>query len=185
MVLAAKVGTAITAGTSSSATRSVTTRRGSTFPDSNSRTTSASSRVALRDPRIVTSLKTICRASSGTSPFSQARPCRHAALIASRTSTSFAGGTSPANRKAYEPPSTTAKSPRSGARMERPLSGCICHDPSRTCSRVCRSRRRALPSAASRTWRRLQGENQLPKVIRGVKFRDGIEVSVPTSHSAA
>src|SRR3954463_10518212 len=42
-----------------------------------------------------------------------------------------------------------------------------------------------LISAASRTWRRLQGENQLPKVIRGVKFRDGIEVNVPTSHSAA
>ena len=42
-----------------------------------------------------------------------------------------------------------------------------------------------LISAASRTWRRLQGENQLPKVIRGVKFSDGIEVSVPTSHSAA
>jgi putative transposase len=42
-----------------------------------------------------------------------------------------------------------------------------------------------LISAASRTWRRLQGENQLPKVIQGVKIRDGIEVSVPTSHSAA
>jgi hypothetical protein len=25
----------------------------------------------------------------------------------------------------------------------------------------------------------------LPKVIQGVKFRDGIEVSVPTSNSAA
>jgi hypothetical protein len=42
-----------------------------------------------------------------------------------------------------------------------------------------------LISAASRTWRRLQAENQLPKVIQGVTFRDGIEVSVPTSHSAA
>jgi len=42
-----------------------------------------------------------------------------------------------------------------------------------------------LISAASRTWRRLQGENQLPKIIQGVKFRDGIEVSVPTSDSAA
>jgi transposase-like protein len=42
-----------------------------------------------------------------------------------------------------------------------------------------------LISAASRTWRRLQGENQLPKIIQGVKFRDGIEVSEPTSHSAA
>ena len=34
-----------------------------------------------------------------------------------------------------------------------------------------------LVIAASRTWRRLKGENQLPKVINGVKFRDGIEVS--------
>ena len=42
-----------------------------------------------------------------------------------------------------------------------------------------------LITAAARTWRRLKGENQLPKVIQGVKFRDGIEVSVPTSHSAA
>jgi putative transposase len=42
-----------------------------------------------------------------------------------------------------------------------------------------------LISAASRTWRRLKGENQLPKIIQGVKFRDGIEVSVPTSNSAA
>jgi hypothetical protein len=30
-----------------------------------------------------------------------------------------------------------------------------------------------------------QGENQLPKVIRGVTFRDGIEVSVSTSNNAA
>jgi transposase-like protein len=42
-----------------------------------------------------------------------------------------------------------------------------------------------LISAASRTWWQLQGENQLPKVIQGVKFRDGTEVSVPTSYSAA
>lgn len=33
-----------------------------------------------------------------------------------------------------------------------------------------------LVMAASKTWRRLMGENQLPKVINGVKFRDGIEV---------
>ena len=32
-----------------------------------------------------------------------------------------------------------------------------------------------LIQAAAKTWRRLNGENQLPKVIRGVKFRDGIE----------
>jgi putative transposase len=42
-----------------------------------------------------------------------------------------------------------------------------------------------LITAAARTWRKLKGENQLPKVIQGVTFRDGIEVSVPTSHSAA
>ena len=42
-----------------------------------------------------------------------------------------------------------------------------------------------LITAASRTWRKLKGENQLSKVIQGVKFRDGIEVGVPTSQSAA
>ena len=42
-----------------------------------------------------------------------------------------------------------------------------------------------LITAAARTWRKLKGENQLPKVIQGVKFRDGIEVSVPTSQGAA
>ena len=34
-----------------------------------------------------------------------------------------------------------------------------------------------LVMAASKTWRRLQGQNQLPKVIQGVKFQDGIEVA--------
>jgi len=42
-----------------------------------------------------------------------------------------------------------------------------------------------LVTAAAKTWRRLQGENQLPKVIRGVTFRDGIEVTQTTSHNAA
>ena len=37
---------------------------------------------------------------------------------------------------------------------------------------------------AANTWRRLQGQNQLPKVIKGVKFRDGIEVA-PETKSAA
>ena len=32
-----------------------------------------------------------------------------------------------------------------------------------------------LVMAASKTWRRLRGQNQLPKVIDGVKFNDGIE----------
>src|SRR5271154_2651177 len=32
-----------------------------------------------------------------------------------------------------------------------------------------------LTMAASKTWRRLNGQNQLPKVINGVRFKDGIE----------
>ena len=32
-----------------------------------------------------------------------------------------------------------------------------------------------LVMAASRTWRRLKGQNQLPKVVNGIKFNDGIE----------
>ena len=34
-----------------------------------------------------------------------------------------------------------------------------------------------LVMAASKSWRRLQGQNQLPKVVDGVKFRDGIEIA--------
>jgi putative transposase len=34
-----------------------------------------------------------------------------------------------------------------------------------------------LIMAAAKNWRRLQGQNQLPKVVRGVKFHDGIEVA--------
>jgi hypothetical protein len=41
-----------------------------------------------------------------------------------------------------------------------------------------------LVMAASKTWRRLQGQNQLPKVIQGAKFQDGIEVA-PEAKSAA
>jgi putative transposase len=42
-----------------------------------------------------------------------------------------------------------------------------------------------LVNAAAKTWRRLKGENQLPKVIRGVKFQNGIEViETPTHHAA-
>ena len=41
-----------------------------------------------------------------------------------------------------------------------------------------------LVMAASKTWRRLQGQNQLPKVIKGVKPKDGIGV-VPEAKSAA
>jgi hypothetical protein len=41
-----------------------------------------------------------------------------------------------------------------------------------------------LVMAASKTWRRLQGQNQFPKVIQRVKFQDGIEVA-PETKSAA
>src|SRR5215218_3215696 len=42
-----------------------------------------------------------------------------------------------------------------------------------------------LVMAAAKTWRRLKGENQLPKVVEGVKFQDGIEVIQMPSQSAA
>ena len=34
-----------------------------------------------------------------------------------------------------------------------------------------------LVMAAARTWRRLKGQNQLPKLIAGARFLDGIETS--------
>ena len=34
-----------------------------------------------------------------------------------------------------------------------------------------------LVMAAAKTWRRLKGENQLPKVVQGVTFRDGAAVA--------
>jgi putative transposase len=42
-----------------------------------------------------------------------------------------------------------------------------------------------LAMAAAKTWRRLKGENQLPKVIQGVTFRDGVEVTNTPAQSAA
>ena len=42
-----------------------------------------------------------------------------------------------------------------------------------------------LVMAASKTWRRLKGENQLPKVVAGVTFKDGTEVSDLPSDRAA
>jgi putative transposase len=42
-----------------------------------------------------------------------------------------------------------------------------------------------LVSAAAKTWRRLKGENQLPKVVRGVKFYNGVEVIETPAHNAA
>jgi len=42
-----------------------------------------------------------------------------------------------------------------------------------------------LVMAAARTWRKLKGENQLPKVIQGVTFRDGVEVINTPAQNAA
>jgi transposase-like protein len=42
-----------------------------------------------------------------------------------------------------------------------------------------------LVNAAAKTWRRLKGENQLPKVVQGVKFQNGIEIiKMPVHHAA-
>ena len=42
-----------------------------------------------------------------------------------------------------------------------------------------------LVMAAAKTWRKLKGENQLPKVIRGVRFADGTEINDATEITAA
>ena len=43
----------------------------------------------------------------------------------------------------------------------------------------------ALLKAASQRWRRLKGENQLPKVIKGVRFQDGVAVTDAIDQNAA
>ncbi len=42
-----------------------------------------------------------------------------------------------------------------------------------------------LVTAAAKTWRRLKGENQLPKVVQGIIFRDGVEVTKAPKQTAA
>src|SRR5262249_13736914 len=42
-----------------------------------------------------------------------------------------------------------------------------------------------LSEAAERNWRRLNGHNQLPKIILGIKFSDGIEVVRSQAQTAA
>jgi len=42
-----------------------------------------------------------------------------------------------------------------------------------------------LAEAAEENWRRLDGHNQLPKIILGVRFTDGIEVVKPKAQTAA
>ncbi len=42
-----------------------------------------------------------------------------------------------------------------------------------------------LAEAAEKSWRRLDGHNQLPKIILGVKFADGVEVIRSQAQAAA
>ncbi len=42
-----------------------------------------------------------------------------------------------------------------------------------------------LVMAAAKTWRSLKGENQLPKVIKSVKFVDSVEKAEAASQTAA
>jgi hypothetical protein len=42
-----------------------------------------------------------------------------------------------------------------------------------------------LVTAAAKTWRRLKEENQLPKLVQGVRFQNGIEVTQMPAHHAA
>jgi hypothetical protein len=42
-----------------------------------------------------------------------------------------------------------------------------------------------LIMTAAKTWRRLKGENQLPKVIAGVTFQNGVEVTDTPKQTAA
>jgi putative transposase len=42
-----------------------------------------------------------------------------------------------------------------------------------------------LVMTAAKTWRRLKGENQLPKVVQGVRFRNGVEVTEAPAQTAA
>ncbi|ESX00569.1 hypothetical protein X769_22110 [Mesorhizobium sp. LSJC268A00] len=42
-----------------------------------------------------------------------------------------------------------------------------------------------LIMSAAKTWRRLKGETQLPMVIAGVRFIDGVAITATPDHRAA
>ena len=42
-----------------------------------------------------------------------------------------------------------------------------------------------LVMAAADTWRRLKGENQLPEVVQGVTFRNGVEITNTPAQNVA
>jgi putative transposase len=56
-------------------------------------------------------------------------------------------------------------------------------------SKGCLSNKTALAmvfiEGAQKTWRRLDGQNMLPKLVANVKFKDGIEASSPQAKAAA
>ena len=42
-----------------------------------------------------------------------------------------------------------------------------------------------LVMAAAKTWRKLKGDNQLPKLVQGVTFTNGVEVTQAPEQTAA
>jgi putative transposase len=58
---------------------------------------------------------------------------------------------------------------RHRAAQDNPLEGCLSN-------RTALAMAFKLVEGTQKTWRRLDGHNQLPKVIRGVKFTEGCEV---------
>jgi hypothetical protein len=65
------------------------------------------------------------------------------------------------------------------------------HSPHTVRSKGCLSNKTALAmifklaEAAEKSWRRLNGHNQLPKIILGIKFTDGIEIVRSQAKTAA
>jgi putative transposase len=50
---------------------------------------------------------------------------------------------------------------------------------------IWQSRPRDCPGGGEKSWRRLDGHNQLPKLIQGVKFIDGVEAVRQQPQAAA
>ena len=53
---------------------------------------------------------------------------------------------------------------------------CWVHKTANILNKLPKSQQPKLVEGAQKTWRRLDGHNLLPKIIRGVKFTDGCEV---------
>ena len=72
----------------------------------------------------------------------------------------------------------STKVPKSDRRTVR-TKGCLSHGT--TLAMVFK----LITWTASKTWRRLMGNNQLPKVIEGVRFKDGMQVDETKTRAAA